>query len=401
MSLNHGFSHLAMPGPTVIPERVLQAMHRPSPDIYSGDLVDGSDALYADLARVARTAHDTVIFIGNGHAGWEGALANTLAPGDRVLALYTGRFGRGWAQMAEALGIHIEAIDFGMDQPVDAQRVEDSLRADSEHGIKAVITVQTDTSTSIRNDIAGIRSAIDASGHPALLMVDCIASLGCEPYEMDAWGVDVTVAACQKGLMTPPGLAFNFISPRARARRNTLKQVSSYWDWNPRLDGEHFYQKFCGTPPTHHLFGLRAALDMLHEEGIEQVWQRHDTYARAVWAAVDAWTNNGPIELHIKTPAHRSIAVTTLVSGPGNGPRIRNWCIENVGVTLGFGLPLGEVASARPDNLFRIGHMGHITTPGLLGSLGCIESALQALGIPHGDNALSAATKIIAESLSN
>ncbi|MEM7377583.1 MAG: aminotransferase class V-fold PLP-dependent enzyme [Pseudomonadota bacterium] len=397
MPLSHGYSHLAMPGPTVIPDRVLQAMHRPSPDIYSGELVESSDTLYADLSRVAQTEHDAVIYIGNGHASWEGALANTVSTGDTVLALYTGRFGRGWAQMAEALGVHVESLDFGAEAPVDPQRVEDALRADTQQRIAAVITVQTDTSTSVRNDIESLRTAIDASRHPALLMVDCIASLGCEPYHMDAWGVDVTVAACQKGLMTPPGLAFNFVGPRARERRQTLDRVSSYWDWTPRLEGEHYYQKFCGTPPTHHLFGLREALNMLHEEGLEAVWRRHAACARTVWAAVDAWSADGPLRLHLAEVAHRSTAVTTLVAGAGNGPRIRSWCIEQVGVTLGFGLPLGEVASERPDHLFRIGHMGHITPTGLLGSLGNIEAALCALDIRHGDGALAAAAAAVAD----
>ncbi len=400
MSLNHGFSHLAMPGPTVIPDRVLQAMHRPSPDIYSGELVEGSTALYADLKRVAKTDADAVIYIGNGHAGWEGALANTLQPGDRVLALYTGRFGRGWASMAEALGVEVESLDFGEAQPVDPQRVEDALRADTAHALRAVITVQTDTSTSVRNDIAALRAALDNAGHPALLMVDCIASLGCEPYHMDDWGVDVTVAACQKGLMTPPGLAFNFIGKRARERRASLNRVSNYWDWTPRIEGEHFYQKFCGTPPTHHLFGLREALDMLHEETIERTWQRHAACAGAVWAAVDAWSQDGPLRLHIDNKAHRSTAVTTVVAGPGNGPRIRQWCIDNVGVTLGFGLPVGEIESARPDNLFRIGHMGHVTANGLLGSLGSIETALTSLGIDHGAGALENAAKSLAAAVS-
>lgn len=401
MSLNHGFSHIAMPGPTVIPDRVLQAMHRPSPDIYAGELVDNSDLLYADLAKVAKTEHDAIIFIGNGHASWEGALANTLAPADRMLALYTGCFGRGWAAMAEALGIEVIALDFGVDLAVNPQRVEDALRRDTAHRIAAVTTVQTDTSTSIRNDIQSLRAAMDASGHPALLMVDCIASLACEPYFMDDWGVDVTVAACQKGLMTPPGLAFNFVGPRARERRNTLDRVSSYWDWNPRLDGGQYYKKFCGTPPTHHLFALREALNMIAEEGLENTWQRHAICAQAVWAAVDTWASEGPIRLHLSDPANRSTSVTTLQAGDGNGPRVRRWCAENVGITIGFGLPLGEIESERPDNLFRIGHMGHVTTPSLLGSLGGIEAALSALGIAHGKGGLAAASEVIAEACRN
>ncbi len=401
MTLSHGFSHLAMPGPTVIPDRVLQAMHRPSPDIYSGELVDQSDALYNDLKRVANTNGDAIIYIGNGHAGWEGALINTLQPGDRILALYTGRFGRGWAQMAEALGVEIESLDFGSNSPVDPDRVEAALRADTQHRLRAVITVQTDTSTSIRNDIPAIREAIDNAKHPALFMVDCIASLGCEPYHMDAWGVDVTVAACQKGLMTPPGLAFNFLNAKAKARQAELTHVSQYWDWAQRLKEEHFYQKFSGTPPTHHLFALREALNMIHEDGIEQVWRRHSVFAETVWAAVDAWSEDGPLRLHIPNPEHRSTAVTTIVAGDGNGPRIRQWCIDKLGVTLGYGLPIGELASDRPDNLFRIGHMGHVTPTGLLGSLGCVDAALTALDIAHGDNALNCATNKIASSITD
>ncbi|MEM9268391.1 MAG: aminotransferase class V-fold PLP-dependent enzyme, partial [Pseudomonadota bacterium] len=208
MSLAHGRPFLAIPGPSVFPEKVLQAMNRPEVNIYEGELVDMAFEMRKDLCAVARTAGQVAYYISNGHGAWEAAIANTLAPGDRALVLATGRFGKGWALMAEALGVEVELLDFGNATPHDLNRVESRLRADQDHRIKAVLAVHTDTSTSIRNDIEGLRQALDAAGHPALLQVDCIASLACEPFEMDAWGVDVMVTGCQKGLMTPPGMAF-------------------------------------------------------------------------------------------------------------------------------------------------------------------------------------------------
>ena len=200
MSLANGTRQLSIPGPSVLPETVLSAMHQPSPNIYSGTLVDLANSLYPDLSKVARTAGDAVIYIGNGHAAWEACLTNTLSRGDKVLALLTGRFTLGWMDLAEHFELQFESIDFGNRDPIDPERVAEALRNDNNHQIKAIIVVQTDTATSVRNDIKKLRQAIDQAGHPALLMVDCIASLACEPYEMDDWGVDVTVAACQKAV---------------------------------------------------------------------------------------------------------------------------------------------------------------------------------------------------------
>jgi len=190
-------------------------MHQPSPNIYAGTLVDLANSLYPDLCKVARTEGDAVIYIGNGHAAWEASLTNTLSRGDKVLALVTGRFTLGWIDIAEFFDLQFDSLDFGNEQPVDVDKLAEALKNDGKHEYKAVILVQTDTASSVRNDIQAVRKAMDEAGHPALLMVDCIASLACEPYEHDAWGVDVTVAACQKGLMTPAGLAFTFIGPRA------------------------------------------------------------------------------------------------------------------------------------------------------------------------------------------
>ena len=215
MSLAQGRQYLAIPGPSVMPDRVLRAMHRAAPNIYTGELVEMVPGLLRDLKAVARTRHDCAIYIGNGHAAWEAALANVLAPGDVALVLATGRFAKMWGLMAEKMGIEVELIDFGLRDPIDPARLAERLAADPEHRIKAILTVQVDTATGILNDVPAMRQALDEAGHPALLMVDCIACLACDRLEMDAWGVDVMVSASQKGLMTPPGLGFVFFNDRA------------------------------------------------------------------------------------------------------------------------------------------------------------------------------------------
>jgi alanine-glyoxylate transaminase/serine-glyoxylate transaminase/serine-pyruvate transaminase len=293
--------------------------------------------------------------------------------------------------MARRLGAEVEEEDFGFRAPAAPERLEARLRADRERMIKAVLVVQTDTASSVRNDIPALRAAMEAAGHPALLMVDCIACLGCDPFEMDAWGVDVMVAACQKGLMTPPGLAFTWHGPRAEAAR--VDPRSAYWDWEPRVRPQRYYELFCGTAPTHHLYGLREALDMILEEGLERVWARHAAHARAIWAAVEAWGAGGALELNMTDPAARSWAVTTVRSALGEATRLRRWCETQAGLTLGIGLG-GE---AQPEvDLFRIGHMGHLNPPMLMGTLGTIEAGLEACGVPHGRGALEAAARAIA-----
>jgi alanine-glyoxylate transaminase / serine-glyoxylate transaminase / serine-pyruvate transaminase len=393
MTLARGRGLRMIPGPSVVPDRVLNAMHRASPNIYEGPLIEMVETLRADLKRVARTEGAVALYIGNGHAAWEAALANTVAPGERVLVLATGRFGLGWGELARTMGAEVEVLDFGFRAAVDLDAVETRLRADREGRIKAVLVVQVDTASSVRNDIPALRRAIDAAGHPALLMVDCIACLGCDAFEMDAWGVDVMVTASQKGLMTPPGMAFTFHGPKAEAARVPCR--SGYWDWGPRCAPEQFYQLFYGTAPTHHLYGLREALTMLlDEEGLAAAWARHGVMARAVWAAVEGWgAGGGGIALNIADPAARSHAVTTIRTRPGDAPRLRRWCEDEAGLTLGIGLvPPGEDG----DALFRIGHMGHLDPPMLLGTLGTIEAGLAALGIAHGAGGLAAAAVAIA-----
>ena len=395
MSLSNGREYLAIPGPSVMPGRVLRAMHRASPNIYEGALPEMVAGMIPDLKAVARTTHNVAIYIANGHATWEAALSNVVAEGDKVLVMANGRFGHGWAEMARGLGCEVEVLDFGRSGPVDPEALATPLQADSEQRIKAVLVCHTDTASTATNDIAAIRQVIDRVGHPALFAVDCIASLGCDRFEMDAWGVDVMISASQKGLMTPPGLGFVFFNDRAAQVRQRMPRVSRYWDWVPRSAPELFYQYWSGTAPTHHLYGLREALDMIAEEGLEKIWARHETLARAVWAATDVWGQEGPLRLNVAQPSHRSHAVTSLAIGAPNGTRLRHWTEKNTGVTLGIGLGMETEEDPHSTGFFRIGHMGHVNAHMVLGVLGSIDAGLKALRIPHGRGALEAASEVI------
>ena len=391
MNLSQGRPYLAIPGPSVMPDRVLAAMHRPAPDIYAGALIDMTASLYPDLRAVARTAHHVAIYIGNGHAAWEAANTNLFSRGDRAMALVTGQFGTSWANAVERLGVRVDRIDFGRNAPADPARLADALRADVRQEIKAVLLTHVDTASTVKNDVAAIRSALDGTGHPALLAVDCIASLGCDPFEMDLWGVDVMVGASQKGLMTPPGLGFVWFSDRAAERCRASDLRTPYWDWTPRAFADEYWQQFCGTAPTHHLFALREALTMLvHEEGLEAAWARHRRLAGAVWAAVDAWGQGGDIRLNIADPAARGNSVTSVRLG-GAAERLRAWCEAQAGVTLGIGLGMESAV-----DWLRIAHMGHVNAHMTLGALSAMEARLRALGVPRGDGALNAATEAIA-----
>lgn len=397
MSLNFGRTQLAIPGPSVIPERVLNAMHRPSPNIYHGDLVTMVDTLYPDLKTVAQTTNKVALYIANGHGAWEAALSNTLNRGNKVLVITTGRFGAGWGEVARSMGIETQILDFGMQNDADPQKLEETLRADTQGEIKAVLTVHVDTASSVLNDVAALRGAIDAAGHDALFMVDCIASLACDRFEMDAWGVDVMVAGCQKGLMTPAGMSFVYFNDRAESFRETASP-SFYWDWKPRSNSEMFYQKFAGTAPTHHLYGLRTALDILvHEEGMENVWARHDTIAHAVWAAVEGWGVDGAMRHNISDPDKRSRAVSAITTTPGLAGKIRKWCEEEGGLTLGIGLGLAEIGTPEWDQYFRIGHMGHQNPTMTMAVLGCIDTAMKAQALDHGSAGLTAAASRLAQ----
>lgn len=398
MTLANGRPYLAIPGPSTMPDRVLSAMHRGAPNIYGGPLHDMVRTLYPDLRAVAGTAQNVAIYIANGHGAWEAANANLFSRGDRALVLATGQFGLGWADSARGMGVEVELLDFGRSQPVDLNRVETALRADAAHRIKAVLVTHVDTASSVRTDIAALRGLLEAVGHPALLAADCVASMGCDEYHMDAWGVDVTVAASQKGLMTPPGLGFVWFSDRAADRCRASDLRTPYWAWGPRAQAEEFWHLWAGTAPTHHLFGLREALDMIAEEGLPAIWARHEALARAVWAAFDAWGAGNPrIALNVADPAHRGRAVTAARLGAPDATRLRAWTEARAGVTLGIGLGMATAEDPAGDGFLRVAHMGHVNAHMTLGALAVMEAGMVALGIPHGDGALAAAARVVGQ----
>lgn len=393
MTVRTGRDILGIPGPTTIPDEVLGAMHRPAIQIYTGELVGITDSLLADLRTVMRTAGRTYIYPSNGHGGWEAALTNVLSRGDTVLVLESGRFAHNWGEMARMLGVRIETLEGTWRDPVDPAKVEARLRADTGRTIKAVLVVQIDTASGVVNDIPAIRAAIDAAGHDALFMVDTIASLACMPFEMDAWRVDVCVAAAQKGLMTPPGLAFLGASDKALDAHKAADLRTLYWDWTAR-EGALHYQKYCGTPPEHLLFGLRKALDMLLAEGLENAWKRHALLAEATRRAVAVWADGGALEFNILPAGARSPSITTVLVGAGHSqPALLDYCLEKCNVTVGGGI--GELKG----KALRIAHMGYCNAPMVFGMLGAIDMGLKALKIPHGQGAVQAAVDYLGASV--
>ena len=395
MKLNRGRMLTAMPGPSVIPDRVLSAMHTAMPNIYEGTLVETSISIFEDLPAIARSSGHVFMAISNGHGAWEMALTNTLSRGDAVLVLASGRFALGWGDQAKMLGAQVEVLHAPDRCPVDPGAVEERLRADAKHEIKAVLVVQVDTASGVWNDIAAIRRAINSAGHPALYMVDCIASLGCVEYLMDEWGVDVTVGGSQKGLMVPPGLGLVWASGKAMAAHKNADMRAPYWDWTARLSEDAHYLRYCGTSPIQHIYAMRTALDMIAEEGLEAIWARHAIFANAVRAAVEAWSTKGGIEFNIIDPAHRSDSTTTVLSGSIDADRLCHLCEREAGLTLGIGL--GDFAG----HAFRIGHMGHMNPPMVLGTLATIEAALKAMDAPIGASGAAAAATVIADALVN
>jgi alanine-glyoxylate transaminase/serine-glyoxylate transaminase/serine-pyruvate transaminase len=392
MTLRHGRPQVAIPGPSIVPDRVLAAMQRPMPNIYDGPLIDISNSLFADLPGVARTTGEVFIVIGNGHAGWQMAVSNTLRRGDRVLVLESGTFAVAWGQQAALSGADVEVLAGADDGPVDPDAVEQRLRDDRDHAIRSVLVVLADTASGVRNDIAAIRRAIDAAGHPALLMVDAIASLGCDRYEMDEWGVDVTVSASQKGLMCPPGLAIVWANAKALAAHERADMRVGYLDWESRRNVDAHYQLYNGTPPIPLIYALREALDMIDGEGLENVWRRHETLARSVWAAVEAWHVPGGLRCTVADEHSRSHAVTTVSADGIDVEALRALCEQEMGLTLGLGIGSDEAR-------FRIGHMGHLNPPMLLGTLGTIEAALHSLGVPTGASGVAAAARSIGDNV--
>src|SRR5665213_3273615 len=394
MVVRAGREFLAIPGPTNMPDEVLRAMHRPALDIYSDQMVNLTESLLSDLSKLFATQGKSYIYIANGHGAWEAVLSNVLSRGDKILVLESGRFAIGWGKAAALMGVEVEVLKGDWRRAVRAAEVEARLRQDRDHRIKAILVVQVDTASGAVNDIEAIGKAIKAAGHPALFMVDAVASLGCMPFEMDAWGIDVAMSGSQKGLMTPPGLGFVAANDRAREVHKKANLRTPYWDWTEREGPEH-YRKYAGTAPVHLLFALRQAVDMLFEEKLENVFLRHSLLAEAVRRAVAVWAEGQVLGFNIAEPAERSNTVTTVVMKNGHDPeKLHKYCKEKCGVVLGVGI--GELAG----QAFRIAHMGHINAPMILGTLGVIEVGLGALDIPHGEGGTKAAIDWLAESVS-
>lgn len=393
MAVRAGREFLAIPGPTTMPDEVLRAMHRPALDIYSDTMVELTDSLLRDLSKLFATKGQSYIYIANGHGAWEAVLSNVLSRGDRILVLESGRFAIGWGNAAAAMGVDVEILKGDWRRAVNPADVEARLRADTERAIKAVIVVQVDTASGAKNDIEAIGKAIKTVNHDALFMVDAVASLGCMPFEMDAWGIDVAMSGSQKGLMAPPGLGFVAANDRAREIHKTAGLRTPYWDWTEREGAEH-YRKYAGTAPVHLLFALRQAIDMLFDETLPHVFRRHRLLGEAVRRAVGAWAEGQVLGFNIADPAQRSDTVTTVTMGGGYDPvALHQFCKNNCGVVLGVGI--GELSG----QAFRIAHMGHVNAPMILGTLGVIEVGLKALNIPHGSGGVESAIKWLGESV--
>ena len=384
IAVRNGREFLSIPGPTTIPDEVLGAMHRAAIDIYSGELLGLTKSCHEDLPKIFRTKAPVYMYIANGHGAWEAALTNTLSRGDKILVLESGRFAVGWGEMGAQMGIEVEILPGDIRRAVDPAAVKARLAADKGGTIKAILVVQVDTASGVFNDIPAIRRAIADTGHEALLMVDTIASLAIMPFEMDQWGIDVSVGASQKGLMMTPGLSFVAAGPRAKAAHAKADLRTRYWDWTAREGHEH-YNRYCGTAPEHLLFGLRKALDMIFEEGLESIFERHRLLAGAVRRAVDTWASEGALEYNILKAEERADSVTTIRTE--QGAALQRYCKTKCGVVLGTAI--GDLRGRG----FRIAHMGHVNAPMVLGTLGAAEMGLVALGIPHGRGGVDAAVQ--------
>src|SRR5258706_1664411 len=373
MTYASGRHFLQIPGPTNVPDRVLRAMARPTIDHRGPEFgVLGREVL-AELKPIFKTSQPVIIYPASGTGAWEAALVNTLSPGDTVLMCETGWFATLWQQMATRLGLVPELIPTDWRRGVVPAGSEAGMGEDRRHLIKAVCVVHNETSTGVASRIGEVREAIDRAGHPALLLVDTISSLASIDFRMDEWGVDVTVAGSQKGLMLPPGLSFNAISPKALAANKTAKLPRSFWAWDEMLAAnKNGY--FPYTPGTNLLYGLREAIAMLNEEGLEQVFARHTRHAEATRRAVAAWE----LEVLCANPAEYSSSLTAVLVPEGhNADKLRNVILESFDMSLGTGL--GKLAG----RVFRIGHLGHFNDLTLAGTLAGVEMGLALAEIPH------------------
>ena len=381
-----GRHFLQIPGPTNVPDRVLQAIAAPTIDHRGPEFAELGKEIVGGMKRVLQTAGTVVIYPSSGTGAWEAALVNTLSPGDRVLMVETGHFATLWRQMATRLGLDIDFVPGDWRHGVDPAQVAEKLAADKEHRVKAVCVVHNETSTGVASRIPEIRAAIDEARHPALFMVDTISSLASIDYRHDEWKVDVTVAGSQKGLMLPPGLGFNAISDKAMEATKTAKLTRSYWDWQAMSEtGQTGF--FPYTPATNLLYGLRAALTMLiDEEGLPAVFQRHARHAEATRRAVIGWG----LELLCADPREYSNSLTAVLVPNGyDADRLREIILDGFDMSLGTGL------GRMKGKIFRIGHLGHFNDLMLCGTLSGVEMGLHRAGIPHRAGGVAAALEFL------
>lgn len=380
-----GRHFLQIPGPTNVPDRILRAIDNPTIDHRGPEFGVLGRKVLSGIKAIFKTKGDVIIYPASGTGAWEAALVNTLSAGDRVLMFETGHFASLWRELAERLGLKVDFVPGDWRQGVDPSVVEARLAEDKQHAIKAVMVVHNETSTGVTSRVGAVRKAIDAARHPALLMVDTISSLGSIDYRHDEWGVDVTVAGSQKGLMLPPGLSFNAISAKALEASKTARLPRSFWDWAPMLAANKTGY-FPYTPSTNLLYGLSEAIDMLQEEGLENVFARHDRHAEATRAAVKAWG----LEILCANPAEYSSALTAILMPSGhNADEFRKVTLQAYDLSLGAGL--AKVAG----KVFRIGHLGSFNDLMLMGTLAGVEMGLGLANVPHKKGGTQAAMEIL------
>ncbi|HET9018588.1 MAG TPA: aminotransferase class V-fold PLP-dependent enzyme [Acetobacteraceae bacterium] len=382
-----GRHFLQLPGPTNVPDRVLHAIAEPTIDHRGPGFADLGRSVLTGLKRVFRTSGPVIVYPASGTGAWEAALVNTLSPGDAVLMVRTGWFATLWHEMATRLGLEPILLETDWRRGADPDAIGQALRADTAHRIRAVCVVHNETSTGCVSPIAAVRAAIDAAKHPALLLVDTISSLGSIDYRHEEWGADVTVAGSQKGLMLPPGLSFNAVSPRALDAAGRAKLPRSFWDWERMLEANATFY-FPYTPATNMLRGLEVALAMLEEEGLENVFARHTRHGDATRAAVRAWG----LEVQCLEPRDYSGSLTAVRLPEGHSAdALRALILRRFNMSLGNGLGILK------DRVFRIGHLGDFNDLSLVGTLGGVEMGLKLAGVPHAAGGVDAAMAVLAE----
>ena len=376
-----GWHFLQIPGPTNVPDRVLRAMARPTIDHRGPEFAALTLELIAGLQRVFKTKDPVIIYPGSGSGASEAAYVNTLSPGDRIIVFETGHFAWQWKKIAERLGVHVDYVPGNWRRGASEVDLESRLTADASHEIKAVVVVHNETSTGVASRIPDLRKTMDRAKHPALLIVDAVSSLASFDYRHDEWGVDVTVCGSQKGLMIPPGLGFCAVSKKARAASKTARLPRHYFDWDEML-GQNEKGFFPYTPGTNLFYGLREALSMLEEEGLDNVFARHARHGEATRAAVRAWG----LEIVCEDPREYSNSMTAVFMPDGyNADELRKIILDHFNMSLGVGL------SKFAGKVFRIGHLGSFNDLMLAGTLAGVEMGLRLAGVPHREGGVLAA----------